>query len=172
MDYKNISFEEGLSLIFNEWTKDVRCIVICKIDSYDKDTRKAVVTPLINKTLGNGEVVQHRPIKDVPCCFIGGNNLNIDVEYQQGDNVLCAVSDYSLHKYEVSDGKNYMDSIDGSHELQDLIVLMGIAPENKKISTTKIEAYGDGIKIKNENGFINLVNNGQVNVNDNLTIDV
>lgn len=172
MIYKDIPLATGLPLLFDEWQKDVRCIIVARIESYNKNTRKATITPLLNRTFPSGDTIQYKPIQDVPCAFIGGENLQIDIEYVQGDNVLCAVSDYSIDNYITSDGTSNYTTAQTSHELQDVMVLMGIAPENKTTSKNKIVIGSEGnLTLKNSNGYLTLKKDGQIDLNRNLTID-
>lgn len=167
----NKRLDTALPLLFGAWLKDVHCIIIGRIETYDKTTRKATVTPLLNRSFPNREVITYKPIQNVPCAFIGGANLHIDIEYAEGDNVVCGVSDYSINNYITSDGESRAKTNQTSHEMQDMIVLMGIAPENKDTSENKVEIGSEGnFKISNPNGYITLQKDGTVDLNGNLEV--
>lgn len=162
-----------LPAVIKKYIGEARCIIPANIQEYDKNTRKATVLPLIGYRASNGQLVDIKPITDVPCCYLGGTSLSIDIEYQKGDTVLLSFSDYGIGNWKGSDGTTQVAPDNySSHDLQDAIVLMGLAPENKDFATNKLSVDKDGnIELNNASGYIKLNKSGQVDINGNLTID-
>jgi len=181
MNESKVNMEkETLATVIPEYVesklRDMRCIIPAKIESYNKATRRADVTPSVQYYTPQGIAVELKTITDVPVGYQGGKSCVIDIEYQAGDSVLLGFADYGIGNWKASAGTSQELPDDlSAHRLTGAIVICGIAPEGFDLSSAPtISVDKDKLMtITNQTGTIAIKDDGQIDINNgNLTVDV
>jgi len=155
---------------------DVHCCTPAKIESYDKNNKRAEITPLVKYITFKGQEIELKTISDVPVVFMGGLSCVLDIEYQPGDDVLVGFTDYGIGEWKASDGSTISSPDDLSdHQLTNAIVLGGLLPDGIDLSgAPKISIDKDGnIIITNNSGTITIDSSGKITFdNGSATIEI
>lgn len=132
------------------------------IEKYDADTQTASVSPCLKRVYTSGKIVDLPVITNVPVIFPRGGGAVITLDLQKGDIVTLIFAERSIDLWLTSGGK--VDPKDfRKHALSDAYALPGGYPKSMPAAKEKITAAfsKDGsLKVKNENGFFNLLSDG------------
>lgn len=132
------------------------------IEKFDAATSMASVAPSLKRKYVNGEVVNLPLILNVPVCFPRGGGAAITFDLQKGDPVLLVFSERSIDAWKSLGGLT--DPRDPrKHALTDAFAIPGGYPKSSPVSRALINASftsDGGVKVKNENGFIELAKDG------------
>lgn len=137
------------------------------IRSYDADTRKADIQPVLNKQLLDGESEEFTVIPAIPVQMPGGNSCSISLPLQQGDMVLLVFSQKSMDAWLDSssgDATNPNDS--RRNDLQDAIAIPGVYPFSLSPNKSLTNSENDVIIVNKtgqaEETTITLKGNGDI----------
>lgn len=98
-----------------------------KIESFDGETMKATVTPLIKQRAKDGEMEDRPLLIEVPVSFLKAGPFVIRPPYKPGDIVLIVFADEDMDNVLLSGDKSEPNS-QRKHSLDDAIVVGGIMP--------------------------------------------
>lgn len=94
------SLDSVLQRFFEAMLEEVHTITVGRIESYSgHDTRMATVLPLVNPWLSNGEVVQHKPIAEVPVVFPSTATAGFILPIKKGDLVLLLFAEQGIGEF-------------------------------------------------------------------------
>lgn len=170
----NETLAEIIPDIITQLLSGVHTAMPGKIESYNRDTFRAEVTPLIRKVTNNNTELDYQTISDVPVLIFGGSSGIVDVELVKGDNVLLLFAETEIGGWKSSKGTNRVSPESLSyHQIADAIAIPCIIPEGMDFSSTpRVSMDKNGtITMKNSNGNIKLNSNGQASLNDHFTVD-
>lgn len=163
-----------------------------KVEKYDDSTQKASVLPLIKRSYlledGTKETFDLPKIDNVPVIFPRAGRFFISMPVEKGDLVLLVFCDRSIDKYKSGDGSKPIDPVDlRTNDITDAVAVPGFYPFLKSLKSALGNkgkmALGDdeGCQITidkagelaafNGNGAFTLKASGQVDVNNNFTVD-
>ena len=136
------------------------------ITAYDYTTKKASVQPTIKKIFENGEKLTMPIITNVPVIFPGTSKGVIHFEITPGqDTCLIVFTERSLENWLSSDPTQSAEPGDPRQmDLSDAVCIPGLF---SLASPGKVANTGSGLEIINENGYINLLNDGTMELNGN-----
>lgn len=98
-----------------------------RISSFDPDTRKASVKPLIKLKNKNGSTLEIPLISDVPVVFPGGENFQLSWPVKSGDNCVMLFAETGIGNYLNGSGQ-VVDADDMSRfSLTDAICIPGLS---------------------------------------------
>lgn len=95
------------------------------VESYDEDTRTAVVLPAINFKIPRGPVLKHTPISNVPVMFPSSQGFQLTFKIQAGDGVILIFSESSMGNW--MNGGGQVDPEDSTRfSMHDAIAIPGL----------------------------------------------
>jgi len=168
---------DAIYLAINSSLENVHTVLPGKIVSWNAGQRKASVEPLVSMKTVKEVDITLPVIDNVPTIFPSGSNFTLRWDIATGDGCLILFSEYGIGNYLNSGGQNQVAADDSSKfNLTDAICIPGLfsfsrasnLPTDNEISITQ----GGVITIKNSSGTIELKDDGQVDINGNLTVDV
>ena len=154
-----------------------------KIIKYDGEKNIAEVKPLIKKVFIEGEILAFPNIVNVPVIFPISKNAGVCFPVEEGDGCLILFCEMELENWLNSSlGEDVEPSVPRTFSLSDAFCIPGLIPSksfdlnNEKVlqifyKNSKIIIGEDKIKIENGGGFIEITDDGKVNMNDNLTVE-
>jgi len=99
------------------------------IVSYDANTQKASIQPMIERLDSNGDSVKPAVINGVPIVCLSAGTGVLSFPVRVGDHVLVVVSERSLDNYMFSDGASTVNPEDRkTHDMSDAIAITGLYP--------------------------------------------
>ena len=134
------------------------------INSYDPETRRAVVTPAIQTELtepnANGQtLITKQKISNVPVLFPGGSGYSFTFNLSEGDTVilLCCktgIANFkSTEESETTGLKVVPPDPHGGFAIKDAVALAGFSNESGTGDGVQIAGAGGTITINNESGI-------------------
>jgi len=165
------SFSEFIKMALRNIALDIHVSVPGRITSYDKDTQKASVAPLlkkkfndINATLADLPVLNNVPVLHLQCNL---RNTFISLPIKIGDIGMIIFCDRSIDNYlssipQEGEIKSIFHNDSRIHDLSDAWFLPGILPFNIALEDTS----DDDIIIKNEDIKINIKPDGTITINN------
>jgi len=152
-------------------------IYVClpgKVEKYDAAKQVADIKPLIKNPVvfEDGEEILESiaVIPNVPVLHPRGGGFYIHLPLKKGDNVTLLFSDRAIDAYMDSSGAVDVDPIDfRAHDITDAIALPGWYTLPRAIK----EPLGNSLIIAKEGGggIIEMKEDGQVSINNHLTVD-
>lgn len=120
-----IGFLDGL---MGEFAADLNTAMPARIESYDSQKLKAVVSPLFKRKFqGQDSAVSMPPIVEVPVSCLRAGGFIIRPPYKKGDIVLLVFAQRALDNV-IGTGKEADPEITRMHALDDAIVVGGLMP--------------------------------------------
>jgi hypothetical protein len=154
----------------------LNCVQIGKIQSVNLSEQTAEIEIQFKRQVTDDKIVDYPLLVDCPIFVMQGGGSFIEFPIQPGDFCLVLFNDRNIDQWWAK-GAKAAPVGQRKHSLSDGFALVGINPK-----TSALNLSGDKIIIKSDNypirleagaGFLELNNTtGQVNVNDNLTVDV
>lgn len=146
-----------------------------KVEKYDDLTQTASVLPLLKRSYllddGTKETLDLPKIDNVPVMNARGGGFYVSLPLEKGDLVLLVFCDRSIDKYKSSTGGQPIDPVDlRTNDITDAVAIPGFYPLSKALKS------GIGNKGKlalgyDDGGQITIDKLGQININDNFTVD-
>lgn len=146
-----------------------------RVESYKDATQTASILPMLKRSYllddGTKETLDLPKIDNVPVLNARGGGFYISMPLEKNDLVLLVFCDRSIDKYKSSTGAQPIDPIDlRTSDISDAVAIPGFYPLAKSLQS------GLGNKGKLALGFdtgghITIDKSGQVNINDNFTVD-
>jgi hypothetical protein len=128
-----------------------------KIESYNRSTFRAKVTPLLKHVTNKNAEIAYQAIEDVPVLVFGGSAGIIDVELQKGDNVILIFMESEIGGWKSSKGDKPVSPEDLSHhEINNAIALPCVVTDGQNFSNTP---------------RIQMDKNGKITINGHFTVD-
>lgn len=130
----------------------------CEIVSYDYAKNLAVVKPSLKRKYKNeDEAVELPTISNVPVSFQRMGPAHLRLPIKPGQTGQLIFNERSIDSWLVSGGK--IDPLDPrKHSLSDAVFYPGLAPNNKKMSSS---AAQDSIELKLNNAYLEILNNNK-----------
>lgn len=160
---------ELLNSIIANKISDMHICLPAKIVAYDYTKQKAIVQPLINQKLTNGEVIKLPQIYNVPVVQLVSGGASITLPVKIGDKVLLIFADKSLEEW-LKSGKQVTPDDPRSNNLTDAIAILGL----RDFGTNSPAQNNTDLLIKYSGSEIVLKPNGNIDINAtncNMTID-
>lgn len=128
--------------------EDIHTVTVGRIESYSgHDTRMATVLPMVNSWLSNGEVVEHRPISEVPVIFPTTADAGFILPVKKGDLVLLLFAEQGIGEFLSLRQSRPVDADSPvKFGMQDCIAIPGIFPFKM---APKISVPADAVGIIN-----------------------
>ncbi len=124
-----IQLSDAIKLQINARLDHLHTAFPATIVSYDANTQKASVQPMIERLDSNGESTKPAVINGVPILFPSAGTGILSFPIKTGDHVLVVVSDRSLDNYMFSDGSITINPEDRkTHDMSDAIAIPGLYP--------------------------------------------
>jgi Phage protein Gp138 N-terminal domain len=124
-----IQLSDAIKLQLNARLDHLHTAFPATIVSYDANTQKASVQPMIERLDSNGESTKPAVINGVPILFPSAGTGILSFPIKTGDHVLVVVSDRSLDNYMFSDGSITINPEDRkTHDISDAIAIPGLYP--------------------------------------------
>lgn len=170
----NKSLLNLFELTVDEIMKALNCIKIGVIQSFDPSKQTVSVKILHKKTnetnIDTRELEDYSLLPEVPVVIIGGGGSYISFPIKEGDTCLILFNDFELDNWWVS-GESLPSDFPRRHDLSDGIAIVGL-----NNLTKLIQSYSEFLNLHySDNSSIIIgnnidINNGQTNVNGNLTV--
>ena len=158
--------------LFRARLEGMHTLIPAKIDSYDPDSRKATVVPLVRMRMESGPLITIPPLDNVPVIFPGSQAFSFVYPLAQGDTGALFFAESGIG--------NWLDSIPGKvvdpedcsrFSLTDGIFLPGLWPWSG-VPTPKgsIIIGPDSIQIQDPGGCHIEMDGSKVTINGNLEV--
>lgn len=133
-----------------------------RVESYDHETQKASIKPLIKKEYKNGDIVELPIIQGVPVQHLSCNNKQsyIHLPLQAGDLGILIFCDKSMDIWLSKQGNVELASDSRIHDLSDAFFIPGIQPFANPLSDTS----STDLTIKHDNIKITLDPDGKISI--------
>ena len=123
-DYSDLT--EVLTFAFEQMLKGLSTALPAIVDSYDDVTRRAKVIPAIRLRDTEGQLIDRKPLVNIPVVFMSGGGYTAKVKLTRGDGVLLIFSQRGLDEFKKSFVTSNPDS--GFFDLKDAMALPGFGP--------------------------------------------
>ncbi len=143
------------------------------VKKYDNEKRRATIQPCLNRKLPSGDFIQMPVITDVPIVYPGCITSGIHFNLQDGDEVLCVISERSIDTWKDNDGGiDVSDKDPRRFNLIDCVAIPGLqASTFPGTGTEGFNLYDDAqISIQNEKSIIELKDDKVEISNDTQTL--
>jgi hypothetical protein len=164
--------------IIDNYMAGVHTALPGKIESYDKDTRRANVKPLVQRILPDGTALALPICTDVPVWSFGTEDAALHIPLKKGDGVMLIFMERSIEEW-LKEGNDGKPSDPRRFSLCDAVAIPGLkAKGHKAVQGEGLEILykdckiilNDSIKIDNSHGKIEIASGGTVTINDNLEV--
>ena len=153
----DISYDPNLFDLLMKFKKEImrqiNCVKVGKINSYDSFDNIAEVQILSKLKLINGDVIEYPVLKDCPVFYMSGGSTYISTPIESGDECLVLFSDRSIDNWHTTSNSS-LPQDSRMHSISDGIVLVGInSLPNKKtrpMASLCINGGSSKISIKND----------------------
>jgi hypothetical protein len=159
-------FSKFLSDLLQKFGESVQLGMVGKIQSFNKQTMRAEVVPLLRKESPTGEVSQFPVLSSVPCAFLAAGNFFIRPVYQAGDLVWLTFATHSIFDSLKSNPALASDQIFG---IQNACVVNGLLQTGGSIGGAMDDA--DGMAIGDPDFFLEFTDSGFTAHLDGNTVD-
>lgn len=145
------SLIEVIEKAINSRMRDTHCALPARVESYDADTQKVSVLPLLKGWRRDGEGKRHSVqlpvVTGVPVVFPGAGGFRLTFPVAKGDTVLLVFADYCVDIWLNQGG--VVDPIDErTHNLSDAIAIPGLRDFGHALSN----APTDGASMGHDSG--------------------
>lgn len=183
-----MGLDVALGMIFDGLIRGIHTAMIAKVTAFDADRRTISAQPVLKRLFEGSDAPVLLPIcEDVPVVFLGGGDMIVEVDISIDSYVLLICSERSIEKW-LSSGGIVDPGSSRAFDLSDAIAISGlfsfadpvspgVEPKSitlrKRDGTVFFRVKEDGtIRGENPAGFFELNGStGQVNINDNWTVD-
>ena len=86
-------------LVWEEWRKELNTALPAIVQSYDGETKRAIVIPAITVRMKNGDERRRAPLYDVPVVHPGGGGFVVHMPLKKGDKVLLVYSQRGIAEF-------------------------------------------------------------------------
>ncbi len=135
-----------------------------KIESYDADTQKADVRPMVlrSQNTADGELTEEIPVLPaVPVVFPRAGAFRVTFPINAGDRCVLVFSEQSIDNYQISQSDSPSDpELFQRHDLSDAIAIPGWYPDASALGATD----SDDLSIGEEGGPVIHVGRDSVNI--------
>lgn len=130
-----------------------------RIESYNSETRKATVLPLIKKKYLDGTSLEYQPISDVPVMTVnvGNSGLRLPESQFKGQTVTLVFSERSLD-YWLSKGGIAEPGNNRKFDLTDAIAIVSLNPFTKK------DSGGDDLEMYYGDSLVRIKKDGMIEI--------
>ena len=159
-----------ISLIKNELKREINCVSVGTINSFDSTNQTANVTINYKKVLKKKSAIGTKEYNDViieypmllkcPVLVLNGGGAHITFPIRSGDDCVVLFCDRDIDLWLEKGYKNNPPGSERMHDLSDAIAIVGI--NSLKDSIGSYDA--DKLKIKYGNGYITIDDSGSINV--------
>ena len=143
-DYANMA--QAIRFAIRQSLKDLYTCMPGIVESYDAETRRAVVKGALRVVTTKKEEIEREAIHNVPVMFPSGGGFSITFPLEQGDPVLLLYSQRGLTNWKKTLGVAAPDII-GFFSEKDAIAIPGFGPTQGELEHM-IAIEADGIHIK------------------------
>jgi len=133
-----------------------------KIVKYNSKTRKATVTPLINKKYSDNTILSYKPIESVPVMFCGAGSAILRLPESQYKNQTCLLlfSERALDTWLFKGGEVTPGS-KRKFDISDAIAIVGLNSFNN------MDEGGDDLTLQYNNSLVRIKKNGMIEMGVN-----
>ena len=128
---------ELLNMAIESWLADVHTCMPGRVDSYDPETQRATIKPLIKRLIvhedGSEALEELPPITDVPVIFLRAAGFFLSFPMEEGDLVTLHFAETSIDKYMAGTGADTNPDEFRHHDLSDAIAVPGFYPFKRSI---------------------------------------
>lgn len=144
--------------ILNRLSSKLNTAMPAVIDKVEIDYPRVSVIPTVSKKYIDGEVIEYKPIENVPLMIPRTQNAVIHFPVSKGDTVLLIICQRSLDKW-LKDGLISPPSDRKQFDITDAIAILGLFP-----FTTKTGLVDNDLIVKYNNSTVTLKENGDVEI--------
>lgn len=145
--------------IINKLSTKLNTAIPAVIESYEHEYARASVIPTISKKYVDGQVIDYKPIENIPVITLRTQNSIVHLPINKGDTVLLIICQRSMDKW-LKDGLITPPSDRRQFDITDAIAIPGLFPFS---GTTGLVNNTDFI-IKHKNSSLVLKDNGDIEV--------
>lgn len=147
-------------------SRNINCMMIGKIVSFDKTTNTAKVQIASKRKLATGQIVPYPVLADCPVVHLQGGGAFLEFPITAGDTCMVLFSDRSIDSWFVS-GSIDIPDMARVHSLSDGVVLVGVQPKTSALVLT-----GDGVNLNAKTHKLTLQNNDcSVSIDNGLKLN-
>jgi len=147
---------------------DVHTMLPCSVKSYDSETQKASLIPLLRKKYRDETIVDLPVINDVPVQWPSGGGAFIHFPLSEGDTGMAIFCERSLDIWLSGEGETVTPNDPRHHDITDAVFI----PCVRTFKTAFSGIIGTSIHIKHGDAEIELTSGGNVNIlGGNIKLD-
>ena len=164
-EYDTLS--EWFTFCFDQHIKNIYTSIPANVQSYNKDTRRAIVQIAIKTLLTTGDTLSQPLIADVPVIFPASSQFIIHFPLVQGDAVMLLFSQRGLSKFKSDFKENAPDEY-SLLSMHDAVAIAGFGA----IEMTATEDDTLSIQDSEANNKITLDINGNINIMSQTSVSI
>lgn len=155
---------------------NLNCIQIGRIESYNKTEQSVEIQIMVKRRITETKIISYPLLVDCPLMVLQGGGAFIDMPVAAGDFCLVFFNDRDIDNWWTA-GNETEPNTRRKHNLSDGFALVGINLKNSALSLDGdkviVNAGTHNVRVQNDAGFMEIDSaTGQVNSNDNFTVDV
>lgn len=136
------------------------------IQTYNSSKREATIIPSVRLRMGQGQLVQLKPIPGVPVVFPCSSNFGLTFDLSPGDGVMIHCTEQAIGNWINSQLGTVVDPEDNSRfSLTDAIAVPGLYPSGRAPNpSTRIHGTKNSIEVKASNGTVSIDDSGLISI--------